>query len=436
MKYTIEIPQSTVIHAFENALSCDSEDRLNFFSDLRRCLKKEIITLLAETGISPVPDEDVRSYNQLKNAKVVECEKMLHKGIVLDNSFCAGYGHDDYSLYAINYLYREYCQIPSLASFLDVNDFSIGNILIVVKRGDYEIEIKASEDLKFVGYCYAISSRKLKPYVCLFGIRFSQKVIKYIIEKHYHTCQCSPDDLDEVKVLNRNYPVLFCCRKCSKLFICKCFEGYFNIQEDIIRSDRYFANNEKKIIIKKIDSLQIREGICHLCTKKVPKLLYSNIYSPEFVQIYRAYIRLFARKYNVQAYQEGIRWEEPENLLRQYLGFPQIGEGWITETMLYKIVCLLFPSHKVIHHYRGKELQGLELDIWIPKLKIGIEYQGIQHYQVIEHWGGEEGLEKRKANDKRKKQLCKSLGYFLIEFKHNEELTEGYVKKKLQRLLN
>jgi len=33
-----------------------------------------------------------------------------------------------------------------------------------------------------------------------------------------------------------------------------------------------------------------------------------------------------------------------------------------------------------LRHYRPDFLQGLELDIFIDELKIGMEYQGIQHF--------------------------------------------------------
>lgn len=96
---------------------------------------------------------------------------------------------------------------------------------------------------------------------------------------------------------------------------------------------------------------------------------------------------------------------------------------------------MLFSDYEVIHHYRGTELQGLELDIWLPDLKLAIEYQGEQHYNVIEHWGGKEGLEKRIANDKKKRGLCKSLGYHLIEVKYTEEISEQLVRKKVARVI-
>jgi very-short-patch-repair endonuclease len=76
----------------------------------------------------------------------------------------------------------------------------------------------------------------------------------------------------------------------------------------------------------------------------------------------------------------------------------------------------------------------LEIDVWIPELKVGIEYQGIQHFEVIDHWGGEDGLRKRKENDAKKKKICKSLGYNLIEFRYDENTTEEKLKRELEHL--
>jgi hypothetical protein len=101
--------------------------------------------------------------------------------------------------------------------------------------------------------------------------------------------------------------------------------------------------------------------------------------------------------------------------------------------MLFKVVQRLCRPYEVVHHYRGPELERLELDIWIPALKIGIEYQGEQHYEALEHWGGEDGLKKRQENDRRKRALCKKLGYTLLEFAYSEELSEDAVAKRLRR---
>jgi len=87
--------------------------------------------------------------------------------------------------------------------------------------------------------------------------------------------------------------------------------------------------------------------------------------------------------------------------------------------ILLKIIDEIFADEEVIHHYRGKELQGLELDIFIPSRKLAIEYQGEQHYEEFKHWGGKEGLKLRQLNDEKKKILCENNNYKLVEFYPN-----------------
>lgn len=56
------------------------------------------------------------------------------------------------------------------------------------------------------------------------------------------------------------------------------------------------------------------------------------------------------------------------------------------------------------------------LDFYIPSKKIGIECQGIQHFEPIDFWGGEKKLEYIKKLDKNKKDKCLSEGIELIYY--------------------
>lgn len=108
---------------------------------------------------------------------------------------------------------------------------------------------------------------------------------------------------------------------------------------------------------------------------------------------------------------------------------------WVNEKLLYNIIKSLFPNNTVIYHFRAKWLENLELDIFIKELSIGIEYQGIQHYEVINHWGGEKGLKHRQYNDTRKKILCEKKGVKILYFNHTENLTYNYIEKKITEFL-
>lgn len=120
-----------------------------------------------------------------------------------------------------------------------------------------------------------------------------------------------------------------------------------------------------------------------------------------------------------------------EDEVRRKFGHKKVGEAWTSETILYYIVKKLFPQYNIKRHYRPDFLEGLELDIYIEELKVGIEYQGIQHYKPIKHWGGAEALEKGKERDRKKKQICKDQNIPLIYFEYTEGLSDDLVSQKL-----
>lgn len=120
-----------------------------------------------------------------------------------------------------------------------------------------------------------------------------------------------------------------------------------------------------------------------------------------------------------------------ENITREEFGFRKIGEGWVSESILYNIVKKIFPAKEILRRYRPEWLNGLELDIYVPELKIGFEYQGQQHYFPIKAWGGKKSFDELKKRDALKKVLCKELNIKLIEVDYTEPLTEKYILEKL-----
>ncbi len=134
-----------------------------------------------------------------------------------------------------------------------------------------------------------------------------------------------------------------------------------------------------------------------------------NIVSPVFKIDLADVIEDDARIHDILA-----TYNEPENALRQMFNLPKIGEGWISETNLYYEIKEYFALEIVVQHGKPKWLGKQHLDIWLPKLNLGIEYQGDQHYYPVDFFGGETSLVKNKARDKRKKELCEEFGCKLI----------------------
>lgn len=123
-----------------------------------------------------------------------------------------------------------------------------------------------------------------------------------------------------------------------------------------------------------------------------------------------------------------------ENIVRQEFGFKKVGEGWVSETLLYQIIARIFPDLEISRHHRPDWLEGLELDIYIPSLKLGIEYQGQQHYQPISIWGGKGALIALQERDERKRKLCKALEITLMEVDFTEPLTNEHIRNRLNEL--
>lgn len=106
-----------------------------------------------------------------------------------------------------------------------------------------------------------------------------------------------------------------------------------------------------------------------------------------------------------------------------------IKSKWKSELELFRLVSQHYPS--AIYQYHSDWLGLQSLDIYIPDLRIGIEYQGEQHYRVVDFFGGEEGFQKRQELDERKRKLCIENNVKLIEWKYDEAINKTILDNKI-----
>ena len=99
------------------------------------------------------------------------------------------------------------------------------------------------------------------------------------------------------------------------------------------------------------------------------------------------------------------------------------------EEKIYKILREIYPD-KVIRRHDRKTLKGLELDFNIPELRLGIEYDGEQHFdeELYNKLYGD-GFEAQVRRDRQKDKLCRRKKIKLIRIKYDESLTKTNVKK-------
>lgn len=70
-----------------------------------------------------------------------------------------------------------------------------------------------------------------------------------------------------------------------------------------------------------------------------------------------------------------------------------------------------------------KDRYHLKCDFYLPKINCVIEYNGRQHYEVVEVFGGEAEFKKTVKRDKIKHDYCKSNGINFEVIRHDEEVS-------------
>lgn len=68
----------------------------------------------------------------------------------------------------------------------------------------------------------------------------------------------------------------------------------------------------------------------------------------------------------------------------------------------------------------------LWIDVYVPDIKLAIEYDGEQHFRAIEHWGGEDALKRTQYRDDLKDEWCKEYGVELLRIPYwrKDEIVE------------
>ena len=120
-----------------------------------------------------------------------------------------------------------------------------------------------------------------------------------------------------------------------------------------------------------------------------------------------------------------------EERLREHYAFPKFKVRLQRETVLYLNLRTIYRHENIERHARPSFLGGLELDIWIPDLRVGVEFQGAQHLTAFDYLGGDAGLQKTQERDQRKVKLCALHGVKLVHFFEDDDLNESAIATKM-----
>ena len=133
-----------------------------------------------------------------------------------------------------------------------------------------------------------------------------------------------------------------------------------------------------------------------------------------------------------------------ENMFLNEIKYPynyKSPNKWVSEQRMVDIIKKLYKKYKIEPQYRPSFLVSsnggqMSYDCCIPELNLAFEYQGKQHFEPIDFFGGEEKFKEQVKRDKEKLKLSNDNGVKLIYINYNEDLTEDLIKRKIKDILN
>lgn len=125
---------------------------------------------------------------------------------------------------------------------------------------------------------------------------------------------------------------------------------------------------------------------------------------------------------------DGYEWYALPNGILNGGGCPKCNESkgektitnWLNENNI------LYESQKRFSDC--KNIKTLPFDFYLPDFNIVIEYQGVQHYEPIEYFGGEEKFKNQVLRDNIKREYCKKSNIILFEISYCSDLNKELIK--------
>lgn len=108
---------------------------------------------------------------------------------------------------------------------------------------------------------------------------------------------------------------------------------------------------------------------------------------------------------------------------------------WKSEELVYKTAKSIYGDYQVVYQFSPIFLGAMSYDVYICGLKVAIEYQGIQHFQPVDYFGGEENHKRQVERDKLKKELSDTNGVHLVYVNYWEDIMPTLIRSKVEEAL-
>ena len=104
---------------------------------------------------------------------------------------------------------------------------------------------------------------------------------------------------------------------------------------------------------------------------------------------------------------------------------------WKSEALVFELCQKIYGTDNVIFQYSPSFLGQMSYDVFIISKNTAIEYQGKQHFEPVEFFGGQEHFEKQIVRDKLKKELSAKYKIKLVYIDYKETICEQTIIDKV-----
>ena len=164
------------------------------------------------------------------------------------------------------------------------------------------------------------------------------------------------------------------------------------------------------IFLQKYNNPYILTELCHCLEKCI------GVFKPETQEI-RDTLKIHWNRLK----------KERNQYYKQVIQSGKSTSKWKAEQQVFAIVSHYYRD--AMYQYQTEWLGRLSLDVYIPKLNVAIEYQGIQHFEDIGIFGD---FETQKERDERKAILCRDHEVKLIYWNYYEEISDDVFLEKIK----
>ncbi|HAU0908754.1 TPA: hypothetical protein JBH59_02890 [Legionella pneumophila] len=209
----------------------------------------------------------------------------------------------------------------------------------------------------------------------------------------------------------------------GKRYICSCSEEF---HEHLLKSNPPTERKDNLLMLSDIVCLPRYKNICHLCILQkdgfekciiqygIPDKKLKYCFSP--ISFY---------------YRKDPKWFWIYHNLEYIFKKPR----WVNENNMFLFAKELLPEYKIIREASPSWLGNQSLDVYFPEIALALEYQGKQHLEPVDFFGGESSFLKNQERDLRKNELCKKNNVTVVYVYYNENLTLELMKRKLNNFI-